>query len=79
MYRIFADLINSDKQGRVRLITKGAINDIQQQSINMEHGLEVLLYDYDGLETHGTLEFSEIENIWVAKIDWNEVLGHPRY
>ena len=37
----------------------------------MKTGLELLLDDNDGLITSGIIQFSEKENIWVAKIDWD--------
>ena len=68
--KIFADFNNTDIKGRVRLTTVGTLNDIREQNIELKEGLEVLIDDDDGLTTHGIVEFSEEENIWVAKIDW---------
>ncbi len=77
-FKVFVDIHNTDKMGRLRLNTKGAIIDIEQQSIKLEQGCDVLLYDDEGIEIQGTLEFSDFENIWTAKIDWIKLLGRPR-
>ena len=69
MHKIFADFNNCDSLNRVRLNTNGAKKDIQEGKINLENGMKVLLDDGDGLTMSGIIEFSEIENVWVAKID----------
>jgi len=68
---LFADFNNADKEGRIRLITTGTIDDLKSQNVTLVQGLEVLLDDHDELTTTGIVEYSESENIWVAKIDWN--------
>ncbi|TFF38508.1 hypothetical protein [Mucilaginibacter psychrotolerans] len=69
---IFADFNNADMQGRVRLNTRGTFEDIKTFNIDLRPGLNVVLDDKDELTIEGVLEFSEEENIWVAKINWNE-------
>ena len=71
--KIFVDFNNADKEGRVRLNTNEAFKDIETKKIMMKAGTNVLLDDHDGLKTIGILEFSQKENIWVAKIDWNKL------
>jgi hypothetical protein len=75
LLKIFADFNNSDRDGRVRLNTVGALNDIKRLNIQFEKGLEILLDDHEGLATHGTVEFSNEENIWVAKIDREKLMN----
>jgi len=70
---LFADFNNTDKEGRVRLNTAGTLNDLQTKNIVLESGLEVLLNDHDELKAVGTVEFSDVEKIWVAKIDWDKL------
>lgn len=70
--RIFADFHNSDTQGRLRLNCIGTIEDFAQQSIKLESGQELTLYSED-LEVDGMIEYSKLENIWVAIIDWDKI------
>ncbi|QEC68116.1 hypothetical protein FRZ67_12690 [Panacibacter ginsenosidivorans] len=68
-YKIFVDFNNADKSGRVRLITKGTLDDIKNQNIHLYSGLTILLDDNEGFVTTGVVEYSEEEKIWVAIID----------
>jgi len=68
--KIFADFNNADTKGRVRLTTAGTLADLKTFGLKLEAGLELMLDDREGLSTAGIVEFSEEENIWVAKIDW---------
>ena len=70
---IFADFNNADEKGRVRLSTKGSLNDIKNKKIKLVEGKKVLLNDCDELKTLGTLYFSTEENIWVAEINWDDI------
>lgn len=69
---IFADFMNADPQGRVRLICVGTTEDLARLGVRLEPGLHVTLHDEE-LEADGEVEFSTDENIWVAKIDWDAV------
>ncbi len=71
--KISVDFNNCDVEGRVRLNTNGAFDDIEKFKINLEPGLKVLLDDNEGLEIDGIVEFSDQENIWVAKFDWDKL------
>ena len=71
--KLFADFNNADKKGRVRVNTAGAENNLKRMNIKLKSGLEVLLDDDDGLATSGIVEFSDEENIWVARIDWEKL------
>ena len=68
-----ADFNNNDANGRIRLNTKGTILDLERQSLILTQGLSVLLKDYNDLVVMGTVEFSDRENIWVAKINWDDI------
>jgi len=68
---ISIDFQNADTEGRIRLNTNGSLRDIE--NIQLYNGLQVILTDLDGLEAEGIIEFSDKENIWVAKIDWNKI------
>jgi hypothetical protein len=69
--RIFADFNNADYKGRVRLNSQGTVEDITKSNILLTNGVEILLTDYDSLQTIGIVEFSEDEQIWVARINWD--------
>jgi hypothetical protein len=73
MNRIFVDFNNVDKKARVRLNCTGTFEDITQQKVLLQPGIKVLLYQ-DEMETEGTIMFSEEEEIWVAKVDWLELI-----
>ena len=74
---IFADFQNADSRGRVRLNTYGAISDTKVHGIVLEENKTVLLDDDDGLQVLGVLQFSTEENIWVAKINWDDLRSKP--
>jgi hypothetical protein len=67
--KIFADFHNSDTQGRVRLNTNGAFEDIERMKIELKSGLEVMLDNHEDLFAYGIVQFSQEENIWVVEID----------
>ena len=69
---IFVDLNNTDILERVRLNMAGALHDIEIKGIILEDGLELLLDDGQEFIVKGKAEFSIIENIWVAVIDWDQ-------
>jgi len=71
---IFVDFNNGDIYGRVRLTTVGTVNDLNRLGLKLENGMELLLDDNDGVSAIGIVQFSELENIWVAIID-REKLG----
>jgi len=70
---IFADFHNSDKEGRVRLNTAGTFEDLKLKNIVLTAGMQVMLDDHEEFNILGIVEFSETENIWVAKIDWKDL------
>ena len=65
---IYADFQNADIQGRLRLNCIGTIRDLSRQSVALQHGLELTLYDEE-LEAEGVVLFSPDEHLWVAAID----------
>ena len=71
--KIFADFNNVDKTGRVRLNTKGTLDDLERKQIILETGLVLQLDDDDELSMRGVVEFSETENIWVAVVEWDDI------
>ena len=73
LHKIFADFNNADAHGRLRLNTNGSLNDIKEQNISLKPGMMVQLNDNDEFSISGIVEFSNEENIWVVKIDWNDL------
>ena len=72
--KVFADFHNADGKGRLRLNCKGTIDDLAYQNIELSEGLELILAD-DEVEGKGRATYSESENIWVAEIDWGELVN----
>lgn len=73
LHKIYADFNNADTRGRVRLNTNGSLNDIKEQNIGLKPGMMVQLNDNEEFSISGIVEFSNEENIWVVKIDWNDL------
>ena len=65
---IFVDFNNVDSLGRVRLNTVGSIEDIKNKKIRLENNLQMVIDDGDGLKALAIIEYSDEENIWVARI-----------
>lgn len=70
--KIFADFQNADDQGRIRLNCTGTAYDLNRKNIDLQAGLALTLYSEE-LESKGTVEFSEEEGLWVARIDWDAI------
>jgi hypothetical protein len=70
--RVFVEFHNSDPQGRVRLNCAGTKQDLTRLGIVLKEGMRLLLVSYE-LETEGIALYSATEDLWVAKIDWNNV------
>jgi len=67
------DFQNADKSGRVRLNTAAALGDLRRQQLTLEADVELLLVDAE-LTAKGRAAFNDYEGIWVAAVDWNEVI-----
>jgi hypothetical protein len=72
--RVFADFHNADERGRVRLNCVGTVQDLNVQKIQLRPGLVLRLYSED-IETDGTVEYSDLEHLWVASVDWAAIFG----
>lgn len=70
--RVFADFHNADEYGRLRLNCVGTIEDLNRQNIQLQENTQLILYSEE-LEVDATVQYSEQENIWVAKIDWEQI------
>jgi hypothetical protein len=70
--RIYADFHNADREGRLRLNCVGTIEDLSRYQVELRDGEKLVLYSEE-LEADGVVEYSEIEKLWVAAIDWHKI------
>ena len=73
---VFVDFNNSDRLGRVRLNTVGTAQDLNRLGIVLSEGTEMTLRSFE-LEAKGTTTYSSEEGIWVAAVDWDNILELP--
>ena len=69
---IFADFMNADPQGRLRLTCVGTTEDLARHGVRLVDGLRITITDQE-LEADGEVVYSTEEHIWVAEIDWNAI------
>jgi hypothetical protein len=70
--RIYADFHNADSEGRLRLNCVGTMEDLARYRVELRAGEKLVLYSEE-LEVDGVVAYSEIERLWVAAIDWNQI------
>lgn len=70
--RIYADFHNADEQGRLRLNCVGTIEDLARYRVKLHEGEKLVLYSEE-LEADGLVQYSAIERLWVASIDWQQI------
>ena len=70
--RVYADFHNADEQGRLRLNCVGTIEDLSRHNSPLSRNKLLVLYSEE-LEVDGVVEYSENEQLWVARIDWSKV------
>jgi hypothetical protein len=70
--RIYADFHNADPEGRLRLNCVGTMEDLARYRVELRDGEKLVLYSEE-LEVDGVVAYSEIERLWVAAIDWNQI------
>jgi hypothetical protein len=73
MPSIEVDFNNCDREGRVRLNTIGAIRSLNESRVTLRNGLEVELTSGDTFPLKGIVEYSETEQIWVARFNLNDL------
>ena len=74
--RVFVDFNNSDRQGRIRLNTVGALQDLNRLGIILREGTKMILCSLE-LQTEGTATYSTEEGLWVARVDWGHIQELP--
>jgi hypothetical protein len=67
------DFQNADARGRIRLNISGAEQDIATQNIELRPGLWLHLVDAE-LAATGEVTWSDDEQLWVAVVNWDEVV-----
>jgi hypothetical protein len=70
--RVYADFHNADPQGRVRLNTRGTLDDLARQQVALSDGLRLTLYSEDA-EADAEAHYSNDEKLWTAVIDWDAI------
>ncbi len=70
---IRADFENTDIHGRIRLNTLEAVDDIRRLGVALDDGVELNLVD-DDRSAVGIVSFAEHEAVWVAEVDWDDVV-----
>ena len=71
---IYADFNNADSSGRLRLNCRGTVDALRRHNIRLQEGMILHLTDEEDLEAKGVVTYSKEENIWVALIDWNNLI-----
>lgn len=79
--RIYVDFLKRDDEGRLRLVCFGTHNDIAQQGVVLQEGLEVLFYSDDeddqgkpdDVEVVGKVTFDSANNEWLGIFDPDQV------
>ena len=70
--RIYADFHNADEQGRLRLNCVGTIVDLARYRVELRDGEKLVLYSEE-LEVDGVVQYSDVERLWVAVVDWQQI------
>ena len=73
---IYADLMNADALGRVRLNVVGTAEDLGRSGLQLAEGLRITVHD-DDVEADGVVLRSAEEQLWVVQIDWSAVRPRP--
>jgi hypothetical protein len=76
--RVWADFQKTDDLDRVILETHGTHADLSSQGLQLTDGLRLTLYTddldakgtRDDLVVDGTVRFDDVNDRWVAEIDW---------
>ena len=69
---VHVDLQNVDVEGRVRLITLAALQDVASLPEGLTEGLDIWLVDGE-LSARGVCTWSAKEAVWVAVVDWEQI------
>jgi len=67
--KIFVDFHNADRLGRVRLNLASTEFDLKEQNVELKESKPISMYQ-EQINIEGIICYSNEENIWVAEIDW---------
>lgn len=67
---LYVDFMNADAMGQVRMNCTGTLEDLERLDLVPQNGMRIVVHDEE-LEAEGELRFSDAEQIWVTRIDWN--------
>lgn len=78
---IYADFMKMDHQGRLLLVCRGTLNDLEKNNLELKKGMKLTFYnedeDIDGnrddLVVEGVVERDNENQNWRARIIWNEI------
>ncbi|MEM8882542.1 MAG: hypothetical protein AAGD14_00565 [Planctomycetota bacterium] len=70
--RLYADFMNADPWGRIRLNCSGTADSLSSLKLELREGLPVVVFDCS-LEADAVTAWSEPEQMWVAVIDWKQI------
>jgi hypothetical protein len=79
--RIYADFQNLDDDNRLRLTSRGTLQDLQRHGLQPSEGLRLTFYTDDAddegrpdeLQIEGEVRFNEADRCWVAAVDWTQL------
>ena len=70
--KIYGDFQNVDDFRRIRLL-ESSHEEADRQGVVFKDGMEIEVTDTHSLSADGIVRFSDLENIWVAEIDWKKI------
>lgn len=71
--RIYVDFHNADRLARIRLNLASTEFDLEEQGIELKEGSPISMYQ-EQIQVDGIIRYSDEENIWVAEIDWWNII-----
>ena len=70
--KIYGDFNDGEELGRIRLL-EPSLEYIDRLGLTLKDGMEIEVDDGEELSADGIVHFSDLENIWVAEIDWKKL------
>lgn len=78
---IYADFMKMDDEGRLVLICRGTLEDLERNNIKFQQGMKLTFYnddeDNDGnrddLVVEGIVQYDNEKERWTAKIIWDDI------
>jgi hypothetical protein len=70
--RIYADFNNCEEDGKVRLNSRGSLDDLSQVKNKIRSSMLVWIYDEE-LEVETELQYSQKWKIWLGEPNWSTI------